>query len=81
MLGADEVAALLRRHRELLDLAAALAASISFDDGGALVGREWRGGNGGLMSRETIKGADLLRAKVDQCRRELALLLEAGGAA
>ncbi|KQT52244.1 MULTISPECIES: hypothetical protein [unclassified Aureimonas] len=44
------------RH-ELIDAAQDLVAAITFDDSG-IAGR---GGNGGLISRETIRKADELR--------------------
>lgn len=47
---------------ERLKLAAKeLVDSINFDDNGALVGGKWMGGNGGLLSRETVRKADEVR--------------------
>lgn len=40
--------------RELVD-------AISFDDSGMMVAGKWMGGNGGLLSRETIQKADAVR--------------------
>lgn len=41
--------------------AAALLASVDFDNNGALVAGHLQGGNGGLLSRDTTKAADELR--------------------
>lgn len=38
-----------------------LVEAINFDDNGALVGGKWMGGNGGLLSRETLRKADEVR--------------------
>lgn len=45
----------------------ALIDAICFDLNGALIGGKWMGGNGGLVSRETI-------ARADEARRALAAL-------
>jgi len=44
-----------------LDKAKALLKSVDFDQHGAMVAGQWVGGNGGLISRDTIKAADELR--------------------
>jgi hypothetical protein len=44
--------------------AQALLDAVSFDDHGSLVGAEFRGGNGGLISHDTLKAADILRAEL-----------------
>lgn len=41
-----------------------LLSSLQFDENGAMVGGKWMGGNGGLISRETIQKADALRRAV-----------------
>lgn len=47
---------------ELITAAAtALLASVDFDNNGMMVAGVYRGGNGGLISRETTKAADDLR--------------------
>jgi len=48
----------------LLDRAKALVDAITFDDSGALIAGHWQGGNGGLISRDTIKVADELRREI-----------------
>ena len=45
--------------------ARALLDAVTFDDSGVLVAGSYRGGNGGLLSRETIKAADALRLVLD----------------
>lgn len=49
---------------ELLKKAKALLDAVQRDDTGAMVGNEWRGGNGGLLSRETLVRADDLRREI-----------------
>lgn len=39
----------------------ALIDAIDFDNNGAMVAGQWVGGNGGQLSRETIKRVDALR--------------------
>jgi len=46
---------------EIAKAAKALLDAITFDDCGAMVGGKFVGGNGGLISRETIRKADELR--------------------
>ena len=46
---------------EIANAAKALLDAITFDDCGAMVGGKFVGGNGGLISRETIRKADELR--------------------
>lgn len=46
---------------EIVKAAQALLDAITFDDCGAMVGGKFVGGNGGLISRETIRKADELR--------------------
>lgn len=46
--------------------AKALVDAVGFDDNGAMVAGRWIGGNGGLLSRETIAAADALRGELDR---------------
>jgi hypothetical protein len=48
----------------LIAAAKALADSVSFDDNGTMIGSKWIGGNGGLISRDTIVKADAVRRAV-----------------
>lgn len=41
--------------------AKALVDAVQLDDTGQIVGQMWVGGNGGLLSRETLKEADKVR--------------------
>lgn len=56
---------LAKAARELVD-------AIVFDEHGAMIGDKWMGGNGGLISRETL-------VKADDVRRALAALKEETG--
>ena len=46
---------------EIIQKAEALMKRVDFDNNGAMVAGKFVGGNGGLISRETIKAADELR--------------------
>lgn len=46
--------------------ARALSDAVSHDDNGSMIGQQWVGGNGGLLSRETIKAADRVRLALAQ---------------
>lgn len=46
---------------ELADAGKALVDAITFDDSGAMIAGKYQGGNGGLISRETVVKADMLR--------------------
>jgi len=48
----------------LLAKAQALVDAVGFDDNGAIVAGQYVGGNGGLLSRETLKAADALRIEL-----------------
>jgi len=55
--------------------ARALVAAVTADDSGMMLGNQWVGGNGGLLSRETLRVADPLRLALDahdQCFAKLA---------
>lgn len=45
--------------------AAALAAAVHFDENGSMVAGHLRGGNGGLLSRETLHKAGLLQLSLN----------------
>ena len=45
--------------------ARALVAAVTQDDSGQLIGTIWVGGNGGMLSRETLRVADALRLALD----------------
>jgi len=49
----------------LMHRAKALVDAVSFDNSGAMIAGQWQGGNGGLISRETIKVADELRREIE----------------
>ena len=59
---------------DLLQRAADLAAAVQFDDTGAIIGGHMQGGNGGLLSRETIHKAGLLQLTLNDIKK-----LPAGG--
>ena len=40
--------------------------AVTNDDSGRLVANQWVGGNGGLLSRDTIREVDKLRNEVNQ---------------
>lgn len=48
------VSELIKASRDLVD-------SVSYDENGALIGNQWVGGHGGLLSRKTHEKADALR--------------------
>lgn len=52
------------RVEALLAKAQALVDAITFDENGAMIAGEWRGGNGGMVSRPTIVAADALRTEL-----------------
>ncbi len=52
-----------------LDAAQSLLNSVDFDNNGAMIAGEWRGGNGGLVSRETTIAADRLRKALAEVKR------------
>ena len=58
-----------------------LVAAIQLDDSGQLVGNQWMGGGGGLLSRDTLKAADQLRNALDRFKGDAAALaaVEGGG--
>ncbi len=50
----------------LISLSKALVDAVAFDDCGRIIGGQLVGGNGGLLSRETIKAADRLRLALSE---------------
>jgi hypothetical protein len=46
---------------DIVKLSRALVDAVTMDDSGMMVGTIWQGGNGGLLSNDTIKAADRLR--------------------
>lgn len=57
--------------QRLADAAAALVASLSHDEQGTMIGGKYQGGNGGLISHETIRLSD-------EVRRAIAAVQETG---
>jgi len=49
----------------VISSARALVAAVVQDDCGQMIGTQWVGGNGGLLSRETLRAADQLRLAFD----------------
>lgn len=49
----------------------ALLAALSFDDNGVMLGNKWVGGNGGLISSETITCADALRRALADMQKSI----------
>lgn len=56
--------------RKLLTDAKALVDAVSYDDNGTMVGGVLVGGNGGLLSSDTIKAADTLRKELEPWLRK-----------
>lgn len=48
----------------LIAAAKDLTDAVSFDDNGRMLAGKWQGGNGGLISRDTITKADAVRRAV-----------------
>jgi hypothetical protein len=61
--------AIVRPNTDLMAAAEALADSVLFDDVGEMIGGKLVGGNGGLLSRETIAKADAVRRALDVLRK------------
>jgi len=55
---------------ELVKASHAPVDAVTFDESGMLVGQIWTGGNGGLLSRETIVKADTLRSVLRRFEQE-----------
>lgn len=54
---------------DILRKAKALVDCVTFDDCGQVIGTQLVGGNGGLLSHETIKAADALRQALSEHER------------
>lgn len=48
----------------LIEDAEAVVKAVTRDDCGQMIGEIWMGGNGGLLSRETLKAVDKLRITI-----------------
>jgi hypothetical protein len=55
-------------ERGLLRDAQAVVDAVTMDDSGMLVGTIWQGGNGGMLSRETLKAVDKLRKTIAEVK-------------
>jgi hypothetical protein len=53
---------------QLIERSADLAKSVQFDDNGAIIGGHMQGGNGGLVSRETIHKAGLVQRTLNDLK-------------
>lgn len=51
-------------QHDLLKDSQAVVDAVTMDDSGMLVGTMWQGGNGGMLSRETLKAVDRLRLTI-----------------
>jgi hypothetical protein len=54
---AEKLASLIADAQVVVD-------SVTMDDSGQLIGQIWMGGNGGLLSNDTIKAVDKLRSTI-----------------
>ena len=57
---------------DFLSMVEALVAAVEFDDGGMMVGQERVGGNGGLLSNDTLKKASTVRLTLGALKQGLA---------
>lgn len=57
---------------DLFVKAKALIAQIAIDDAGTLVGGQWLGGGGGLLSRDTLMLADAVRRLLHAIEHQVA---------
>lgn len=64
-----EAARYLSRAVDLTAKASALVLSVEHDNTGQMVAGRWVAGNGGLLSVDTIKAADALRAELEKFRK------------
>lgn len=64
--------------QDILRKARALVDCVAFDDCGQVIGTQLVGGNGGLLSRETIKAADTLRLALSDYREDANLHVSQG---
>ncbi|MFA5898830.1 MAG: hypothetical protein WC829_06920 [Hyphomicrobium sp.] len=63
-----DLATFTERMDHLVAKAKALVDSVSHDNNGSMVAGQFMGGNGGLVSRETIAAVDALRLELDKWR-------------
>lgn len=54
----DDLSRFIRQAEKLCD-------ALDFDESGHMVGGQWMGGNGGLLSRDTMREKDQLRREID----------------
>ena len=59
----DKIDAVVKAAQGLVD-------AVQHDDIGMMVGNQWVGGNGGLLSRATIAAADRLRSALGALKAE-----------
>lgn len=50
---------------ELVAQAQRLVDCVTFDESGHLIGKQWIGGNGGLIGRDTLRENELLRFQIE----------------
>lgn len=53
-----------------------LVDAVQHDDIGQMIGKQWVGGNGGLLSRATIAAADRLRSALGALKAEREKVVE-----
>jgi hypothetical protein len=56
--------------QRLMTDAERVVEAVTMDDSGMLVGTIWQGGNGGMLSRDTIKAVDRLRMTLATVKAE-----------
>jgi hypothetical protein len=54
--------------KRLVDAATALVDSLSHDEHGTMIGGKFQGGNGGLISKQTITLADEVRRAINSLK-------------
>lgn len=59
----DKIEAVIKAAQGLVD-------AVQDDDVGHMIGNQWVGGNGGLLSRATIAAADKLRSALGALKAE-----------
>ncbi len=55
--------------QQLIQRSADLVKAVQFDDSGAIIGGHMQGGNGGLLSRETIHKAGLVQRTLNDIKK------------
>lgn len=71
-------AAMQAEVADVIAQARTLVAAVTTDDSGRMIGNQWTGGNGGLLSRETLVVADQLRLALDAHDQAQATLSNGG---